>query len=86
MLCPWCMRDVPNPHFCEQKPKGPMVKVDFIKLWKKLFGEKHKHHSTIDKKIEILEQNKECFVLKEFEKELERLKRLKKVSDIINRK
>lgn len=86
MLCPWCMRDVSNPHFCEQKPKGPSVKVDFVKLWLKIFGEKHGHYSTIDKKIEILERNKESFTQKDFEEELKKLQKLKRVSDIINRK
>jgi hypothetical protein len=85
MLCPWCLRDIHGVHFCDQKPKGPSIKIDLVKVWNKLFGKKSDSTSQIDKKIEFLMQNKDFIEESTYNKELEKLQRLKKISDIINK-
>ena len=87
MFCPWCNRDVKSPHFCGEKPKDIIFKIDIIKLWNKLFPKETKSYNVleIDKKLEILYNNRDIIEEKTFDEEVRRLRRLKKVSDFLNK-
>lgn len=87
MFCPWCNREVKSPHFCDEKPKEIKLKIDIIKLWNKLFKKSNGKTKTseIDKKLKILYDNREIIDKEIFDEEVRRLRKLKRVSDFINK-